>query len=186
MNGNSGFFGRVCGLYRLMVRAYPPRFRARYEREMVQAFSDELRATVLRGSAWGMMRFLMHMGKDLGLSASRERIREISPVGVLCLLAGIAFGIYGSYVDRRSATEVYPTLCVVLAGSFVLGLIRPAHAWRWAMVVAVWVPFLGALPEVAHRMVSPGAWAILGILMVPGLIGAFGGSALRRIGEHMR
>jgi len=186
MNGDSGFFRGVCGLYRLLLRAYPPQFRARYQPEMVQAFADELRAAVSRGSMWGVMRFLMHIGKDLGVSALRERIRAISPAGVLCLLAGIAFGIYGAYVDRHNATEVYPTLSVVLAGSFVLGLIGPRHAWRWALVVAIWVPFLGALPEMTHRLVSPGAWAILGVLMVPGLIGAFSGSAIRRIGAWAR
>jgi hypothetical protein len=96
-----------------------------------------------------------------------------------CPIAALGIAAYAAHVDRHNATEVYPTLSVVLAGSFVLGIIRPKDAWRWACIVGLGVPFFGPWPALAARLASPGAWAMYGVVLIPGLIGAYAGSLLR-------
>jgi len=97
---------------------------------------------------------------------------------MLCVAAAVGFGLYAGYVDRHNATEVYPTLMVVLVGSFILGLIQPAHAWRWALIVGVCVPFLGPISGLPSRIITPGDWGILAVVLVPGFIGAYLGALL--------
>ena len=100
------------------------------------------------------------------------------------MAAALGFSIYAEYVDRHNATEVYPTLTVALIGSFILGLAQPSRPWKWAIIVGLGAPFFGPLPSLPARLASPGRWAILAILLVPGLIGAYSGSILPRIGLH--
>jgi hypothetical protein len=97
---------------------------------------------------------------------------------IFCLAAAIGIGLYAGYVDRHNATEVYPTLMVVLVGSFLLGLIQPAHAWRWALIVGVCVPFSGPISALPSRIITPGDWGILAVVLVPGFIGAYSGALL--------
>jgi hypothetical protein len=168
-----------------MLHAYPRDFRARHGVEMRQSFQDEMRETLSTASTTALLRFLIRMARDFPVSVVRERINSPSITGTCCLVGAIAVGLYAAYVDHHNRTEVYPTLFVVLVGSFILGMIRPAGAWRWAVIVGLGVPFAGPPLTLTTRVASPGAWAILGVVLIPGLIGVYTGSTLRRAAGAM-
>jgi len=176
----------ACSVYRAMLCAYPTEFRARFGLEMTQAFREQLREALSTAGTMGFLGFSMRMAWDFPISVFRERISSISAAGMCCVAAAVGFGLYAAYVDHHNATEVYPTLFIVLVGSFALGLIRPVHPWRWALIVGLGVPFSGSLLTLTARMASPGAWAILAVVLVPGLIGAYTGSFLRRAAASMQ
>jgi hypothetical protein len=169
-----------------MLIAYPPEFRARYGLEMTQAFREQLREALSTAGTAGFLGFSMRMAWDFPISVLRERISSINVAGMCCAAAAVGFGLYAAYVDHHNATEVYPTLFVVLVGSFALGLIRPVRPWRWALIVVLGVPFSGPLLTLTARMISPGAWAILAVVLVPGFVGAYTGSFLRRAASALR
>jgi len=169
----------ACCLYRGLLHAYPPEFRLRYGAEMNQAFRDQLRDTLSRQGTLGFLTFCMRIAWDLCTSIPRERFTLRSLRGMLCLAAALGFATYATHVDRHNVDEVYPTLTVVLVGSFVLGMLRPRWAWRWAIIIGMGVPFFGPLLALPARLASPGRWAMLAVLMIPGLIGAYAGSILR-------
>jgi len=173
------FLRLACGLYRGLLHAYPPEFRLRYGIEMNQVFRDQLRDTLSEQGIGGLLMFCTRTAWDLCTSIPRERFTLRSLGGLLCLAAALGFALYATYIDRHNLDEVYPTLMVVLVGSFVLGLLRPRHAWRWAIIIGLGVPFFGPLPALPARLASPGRWAMLGVLLIPGLIGAYTGSILR-------
>jgi len=86
-----------------------------------------------------------------------------------------------AYVDQHNATEVYPVLAVSLVGAFALAVVRPRHVWLWALVIAAFIPFSPVAAAALHaRLASPGSWAILGVVLIPALIGAYSGWGLRK------
>jgi hypothetical protein len=169
-----------CGFYTVLLYAYPPEFRSRYKKEMTLAFKDDLHQTLHDGSLWNQLLFPFQMAKDFLTSVLRERIKSLDAVGMSFLVAASGIGLYASYVDRHNATEVYPTLSIALIGSFLLGLIRPTRSWRWAIIIALCIPFAGSLSNMRDRLSSSGAWAIFAVVLIPSLIGAVAGSFMRR------
>jgi hypothetical protein len=170
----------ACGVYRVLLSGYPAEFRSRYGIEMKQVFRDQLRATLSKCGMLGFLAFCAGTAWDLCAGVLRERFTLQSFVSIICLTVALGFSVYAAYVDRHNATEVYPTLMVVLVGSFILGLVRPWHVRRWAIIVGMGVPFFGPLIDLPARLASPGRWAMLAVLFVPGLIGAHGGLLVRR------
>jgi len=117
---------------------------------------------------------------DSSQPSSQENFALQSLLEISCFAAAIAAGLYAAHVDHHNHTEVYPTLFVVLVSSFALGVVRPGHAWRWALIIGLLVPFAGPLQTLFDRLSSPGSWAILAVVLIPGLIGAYTGWFLRR------
>jgi hypothetical protein len=167
-------------IYRALLYAYPSEFRTRYGTEMCQVFSEQLRETLSAQRPLGFLQFCIHTVLDLTISILKERFTLQNAIGTLCLAAAATVGIGAAYVDRHNTHETYPTLLVVLVGSFILGLIRPQHAWRWALLAGLGVPFLGPVVDLPLRLLSPGCWAMLAVVLVPGLTGAYTGSTLHR------
>ena len=107
--------------------------------------------------------------------------------------AAIICGLLATWVDFH-ATEVQATLLVFVVTSFVLGFSGPRGAWRWALLVAVWLP---AAQVAAFALRQTGTatghpyWSRLAILL-PALAacmaGAYAGalirSAMHRITHH--
>jgi hypothetical protein len=173
-------FRLAAGLYRALLFGYPKEFRNRYGFEMNQIFRAQMRDALSSRGILGFSSFCMRTAWDSFTSILRERLTLQSIFGMVCLSAALAFSMYAHYVDRHNAREVYPTLMVVLVGSLILGLVNPARPWRWAIILALGVPFFGPLQSLPARLHSPGGWAIVAVLLVPGLIGAYVGSILRR------
>src|SRR5437867_12956249 len=109
-------------IYRLLLRAYPPAFRAEYGREMVLVFRDQCRDSDVR-----TLGFWMRVFWDIVRSAPTLRAEATRTVEVTMMLAAIltvllaAFGIFGAVNDWSAASQH--------AGTYVLAILM-AVAWR--------------------------------------------------------
>ncbi len=79
------------------------------------------------------------------------------------------------------------TALLVLAACMILGLLRPRRPWRWVMVVAAFIP----LTELAAYLVvtvKPTRAQVFGSFLtaLPGVAGAYGGSVVRGVVDHLR
>jgi hypothetical protein len=69
-------FGRSERVYSGLIRAYPARFRARYEDELLVLFRDQLRDARTADRAGGIAIFWIQTVRDLASSALGERLRK--------------------------------------------------------------------------------------------------------------
>ncbi len=67
-------------VYRLLLVAYPERFRREYERQMIQVFGDLCRRECRRVGTLGVIRLWISTLLDLGVSALGERGREFGRI----------------------------------------------------------------------------------------------------------
>jgi hypothetical protein len=143
--------------YRLMLRAYPPGFRAAYGREMVLVFRDRRREASARGMRfwWEMIWDVARSAPALRLDAFRmrwegdiqtgeEKMRTMAILAVLigvaeaanALVEGRAGGIAngGFWLAGVSLTIVAGAL---LLAAGILMLRRAPGAVRWAQAAAI-------------------------------------------------
>jgi hypothetical protein len=171
--------------YRCGLRAYPPDFRKRYGREMSRVFAEGFDRARAQGG-WTLLAYGARTSADLGRSALWERGAALDRRTALAGGAAALVGAYSGYVDFH-ATEVQATLLVVLLGSFLLGFLASRGAWRWAVVIAVWVPALQVIDFASrHRGLSPGhpylsRMLILAPTLVASLLGAYVGVLVRHV-----
>ena len=141
-------------IYRMLLRAYPPAFRAEYGREMVLVFRDQCRDSDVR-----TLGFWMRVFWDIVRSAPTLRAEATRTVEVIMKLAAIltvllaAFGIFGAVNDWSAASQHAGTyvLAIVLgvaASLFLLGagfgiLLQKRQAARLALVASL-VCFMAA------------------------------------------
>src|SRR5258705_3165908 len=147
------------GIYRLLLRAYPPALRAEYGRDMVLVFRDQWRDGDVRH-----LGFWVRVFWDVVRSAPALRAEATRPVEVIMKLAAIltvllgAFGILGAKNEWGAASQHVGTyvLAIVLgvaASLLLLGagvgiLLQKRQAARLALVASL-VCF------VAARLVFP-------------------------------
>ncbi len=106
---------------------------------------------------------------------------------VWCGLA-LAAGLITGWIDFH-ATEVLPAVACVLLFGGLLGLGRPGKAWLWAVILATALPVfylvsmaLGFSPADGPQ---PGIYALF-IVVIPALIGAYGGALARWAWDSLR
>jgi hypothetical protein len=101
---------------------------------------------------------------------------------VLAALSGIGIGWVQVAVDDLSLTA----LLVVMA-AMLLGILRPRWPWRWAVMLAIFIP-LEELAAYALRTVKPTRAQIYGsfLAFLPGIVGGYVGAFLRRAVENLR
>ena len=170
-------------LYRLGLRAFSREFRERYADELVRVFG-EARCAVRRAGPWAALEYQARVWVDLAVSAGHERFSSMNRTTIVLAPAAVACGLLATWVDFH-ATEVQATLLVFLVTSFILGVAGPKGAWRWALVVAVWLPAAQML-AFALRHAGPASahpyWSRLAILL-PALgaclLGAYAGALVR-------
>jgi hypothetical protein len=105
-----------------------------------------------------------------------------APYYVLAVLAGIATG----WVDV-AVNDLLLTALMVLVACMMLGMMRPRRPWRWVVAVGVFIP----LTEFAAYIVQaakPSHGQIYGSILasLPGIAGAYGGSLMRGVVNHLR
>ena len=110
-----------------------------------------------------------------------DDVRRDLPFLALAVVAGLALAWVYLHTDD-DAFVVLP----LLGATGLLGLIRPRRAWRWALLVGIWLP-LGQLFTLVTKIPLPyqnnweGVVAVLGIALVLGLVGTYAGALLRRL-----
>ena len=94
----------------------------------------------------------------------------------LAVLLGICAGLL-----EITANDTLATALFVLASTLVLGFIRPRHAWRWIIVVGVFVPLARLLAYLLLRQKPYHAqvWAS-GLGFVTGIAGSYAGAMARK------
>ncbi len=95
-------------------------------------------------------------------------------------------GTATAWADLRIDDLLFTAL-LVLASCMLLGLLRPSRPWRWVITMGVFV----ALTELAAYVflpVKPSRAQIYGSFLtsLPGVAGAYGGSLMRRVLDHLR
>jgi hypothetical protein len=165
-------------VYRLLLKAYPPAFRAAYARDLEQLFADVWRAESARGG--GLRRFARVWGwalRDTLTSAPAERINAMrSKRGLLLLSVALLVGLGIGLVDTRPHwDDTGITVGALLAATGAFGLIHPRNAWLWALAVGIWIPVLNIAQT--HN-----AGSILALAFA--FAGAYAGAFGRRLAQR--
>jgi hypothetical protein len=110
------------------------------------------------------------------------RAKRDAPFYVLAALTGIGTG----WVDV-SINDLLFTALLVLAACMLLGLLRPRWPWRWVVVVGIFIP-LTELAAFLILAVKPTRAQVYGSFLasLPGFAGAYGGSVVRAVVDHLR
>lgn len=91
-------------------------------------------------------------------------------------LFALFLGMLVGYLDLHSDDPQFAVLLLLVFGFF-LGYSQTTSAWRWALLLGVWVPLFGILKILydgtTDRLVSDGFFSILAL--VPAFIGVYGG-----------
>jgi len=105
-----------------------------------------------------------------------------APFYVLAALGGIGAG----WVDV-TINDLLFTALLVLAACMLLGLLRPRWPWRWVVVVGMFIP-LTELAAYLILTVKPTRAQVYGSFLasLPGFAGAYGGSVVRGVVDHLR
>jgi len=157
-------------IYRFLLHAYPPEFRAKYGREMVLVFRDQCRDGDVRAPG-----FWVRVFWDVVRSAPALRAHATQTVEVFMKIAAVvtvllgAFGILGSVREwiagsRQPMSTTYVLAVVlgvfafvVLVGAGVAILRQRRHGARLALVVSLVLaiaarllfPWMGILAQLA-------------------------------------
>ena len=100
----------------------------------------------------------------------------------LAALCGIGTGWADVVVN-----DLLFTALLVLSSCMLLGLLRPRWAWRWVVVVGMFIP-LAELAAYLILTVKPARAQIYGsfLAFLPGIAGAYGGSIVRGAMDNLR
>jgi len=98
--------------------------------------------------------------------------------GGFYVFAAIA-GVLAGWVDIKVG-DLLLTALVVLGACMVLGVLRPARAWRWVVIVGVMVPIAELLGYLVLTQKPYRAQIYESFLaFLPAIAGAYGGAMLR-------
>src|SRR6267142_4526484 len=148
-------------IYRLLLRAYPPSFRAEYGREMVLVFRDQCRDGDVRTVGFWVRVFwdVMRSAPALRVEATRTVEVIMKLAAMLTVLLGV-FGIVNAVVEwaagSKGAIDGRYVLAVVLGvfasvlllGAGVAIMLRRQQAARLALLASL-------VSMVAARLVFP-------------------------------
>lgn len=96
----------------------------------------------------------------------------------LAAAVGLAIG----WLDLHT-TEVTVTILALLLAGLLLGLMRPAGAWRWALVVALGVPAMAVAGRLLHLRTAEPIRLDPRVALVAfafALVGCYLGAGIRR------
>jgi hypothetical protein len=100
---------------------------------------------------------------------------------LIAIVLGVLAGLINLKVD-----DLLLTALLVLAFTMALGLAAPGRPWRWAFLVAAWVPLSLLLARVLFAQPTYRAQiygSFLGFL--PGIVGAYGGAFMRKLIQNL-
>lgn len=96
------------------------------------------------------------------------------------LLLALYLGLLVGLTDLRTDDPQLPALLLITFGLF-LGFAQPKAAWRWALVLGLWIPVLGLIARAAGVTNAQFSDVLFSLVaLVPALIGAYAGVLVRR------
>jgi len=96
------------------------------------------------------------------------------------LLLALYLGLLVGLTDLRTDDPQLPALLLITFGLF-LGFAQPQAAWRWALVLGLWIPVLGLIARAAGVTNAQFSDVLFSLVaLVPALIGAYAGVLVRR------
>ena len=111
---------------------------------------------------------------------------EKNGTDVLYYGLAVVCGIGTGWADVR-INDLLFTALLVLSSCILLGILRPRHAWRWVVLVGIFIP-LTEFFAYFILTVKPSRAQVYGsfLAFLPGVAGAYGGSVFRGIIETLR
>ena len=104
-----------------------------------------------------------------------------SPRDLACTALAVALGLVVGWLDLH-VTEVVVTVLALLTSGLLLGLIQPAAAWRWALLIAIGLPIMAvAVIKFGLRTAEPVQpdLRITAVALMFALLGAYIGVFIR-------
>jgi hypothetical protein len=105
-----------------------------------------------------------------------------SPYDLICTALAFALGLAIGWLDLHT-TEVVATILPLLAAGLLLGLLQPAVAWRWAVLLVIGLPTMAAIARLTDAETAEPAQLDVRIVLVAfafALVGAYAGVLIRR------
>jgi hypothetical protein len=107
-----------------------------------------------------------------------------SPVArtALPLLLALAISSFAVSVDLHNS-EPQAAALVLIVGGFVLGMVWPAGAWRWALVLGLSIlvgDYLAPQLKLVARDPEPVNWGAL-VALIPAFVGTYAGVGMRAL-----
>jgi hypothetical protein len=110
----------------------------------------------------------------------RHKIMQSFKADVWVYLLAVVLGISAGFVDVGLG-DLLLTALFVLACTMTLGLLRPDHAWRWTVIVGVFVPIVQLLAYILITEKPYRAQIYESFLaFFPGIAGTYMGAFARR------
>jgi len=131
-------------IYRLLLRAYPPEFRAEYGREMVLLFRDQCRESNVRTFGfWAAVIWdLARSAPALRMEAWRESTRTIEVIMKLAAMLTVLVGVFGIL---NAMVEWGAALTGTIGGMHALALVLGVFAS--ALLLAAGAAILRSTPR---------------------------------------
>jgi hypothetical protein len=110
------------------------------------------------------------------------------PLDLAILPLVVAAATFTGWVDIN-AREVQPTVALLLLFTALLAFARPYRPWRWALLMGASIPLayvLAPLLGIAPRAQPEPNIAATLLALIPAMLGAYGGKALRSVGAPGR
>ena len=94
---------------------------------------------------------------------------------------GALLGTVAAFIDIKFEDLLFTAL-LVLGFSMLLGFVRPQRPWRWALLIALFIPAGQAFAIFGHYKAPYRAQIFEAFLaLAPALVGAYGGMFMRRM-----
>ena len=103
----------------------------------------------------------------------------------LYYLLAFGFGVLAGWIDIKFSDLLFTAL-IVLASCMLLGFVRPKNAWRWVVLVGIFVPLTdwfayAVLSQKPERAQIYEAF----LAFLPGIVGAYGGAFGRGVVKNL-
>ena len=100
------------------------------------------------------------------------------------LLLALYRGLLVGLTDLRTDDPQLPVLLLITFGFF-LGFAQPKAAWRWALILGLWIPVLGLIARTADVTNAQFSDVLLSLIaLVPTLVGVYAGVFVGRLSSR--